>query len=150
MTWSYNTALTDEKDQVRLIIGDTDTNDQQLQDEEIDFFLTQAGDAIYDAALRCVRALQSKYSRLVNSSVESVRADYSERAKQYSALAAQLAIDAANASTTFGAPIVTGISISEMDSQDQDTDRVRGYVRTGQYDNPPNRNPSIDGEPEWN
>ena len=29
MTWSYNTALTDEKDQVRLLIGDTDTNDPE-------------------------------------------------------------------------------------------------------------------------
>ena len=52
MAWTYDATLLSistsvgRRYSVRLIIGDTDTTDQQLQDEEIDFFLSQGGDSI--------------------------------------------------------------------------------------------------------
>ena len=35
MAWTYSTALTADKDKVRFLIQDTDTDDQLLADEEI-------------------------------------------------------------------------------------------------------------------
>ena len=50
MTWTYNLALTADKDKVRLLVEDTDTDDQLAQDEEINFLLIEAGGSIYRAA----------------------------------------------------------------------------------------------------
>jgi hypothetical protein len=71
MTWSYNTALTADKDKVRTFIGDTNTSEQLISDEEITFFLTQS-DNIYGAAARACRAIAAKYARLTDTEVEGV------------------------------------------------------------------------------
>ena len=64
MTWSYdNTVLsTSNKDAVRLIIGDTDTADQLLADEEIDYYLTKHG-VVLRAASESARAVAAKFAR---------------------------------------------------------------------------------------
>jgi hypothetical protein len=58
MTWTYTITdlSTSQKDQVRLLIGDTVQTDHQLQDEEIAYLLTQRSSvygAAADAADRC-------------------------------------------------------------------------------------------------
>lgn len=64
MAWNYDpTDLeTDLVSQVRLRIGDTVASDPQLQDEEIEFFLSSSGDDVLRASLRAVNALIAKAS----------------------------------------------------------------------------------------
>ena len=52
MTWSFSEASlsTSEKDQVRLLIGDTDTSDQLISDEAITFYLSQRSNVNLAAA----------------------------------------------------------------------------------------------------
>jgi len=54
--WSYSvtdlntTTASGRLNSVRLLVGDTDTSDQLVQDEEINFALAQANDNVYYAA----------------------------------------------------------------------------------------------------
>ena len=80
--WTYDTgSLTtvDEdgrKNIVRLLIGDTDINDPQLQDEEILFALSSNKDNPNVAAIFAVNAIISKYVKLVNIEPdEAIRED---------------------------------------------------------------------------
>ena len=42
MTWTYSgNPSSTERDAVRFLVGDTDTNDQLLSNEEIDYLVTQ-------------------------------------------------------------------------------------------------------------
>ena len=50
MTWTYTgDPNVSDRDKIRFLIGDTDTNDQLVNDEEIEWALTEAG-SIYQAA----------------------------------------------------------------------------------------------------
>ena len=59
MSWSYEPDKLDfnKKDQVRLMIGDTDPDDPLLNDAEIEFFLRESGDVVLDAAVKAVSAI---------------------------------------------------------------------------------------------
>jgi len=89
MTWSYDTSLTEAKDKVRFYIGDTDTNDQLLQDEEINFLLTETQNVL-QAASRAAKALAAKFSRQADKAVGDLRISLSQKAQAYMSLAADL------------------------------------------------------------
>lgn len=75
----------------RLLVGDTDTTDQQVQNEEVAFALGQTGDNIYNAASFVAKLLASKYARLVDTQLDgALMASYSDRAKHYNLLSIQL------------------------------------------------------------
>lgn len=68
MAWSYSgdpgaSAL----DEIRFLIQDTDTNDQLLSNEEINYLYGVYGDA-YSAAIACIVALIAKASRSAEES----------------------------------------------------------------------------------
>lgn len=92
MAWSYSgDPATSSKDAVRFLIFDTDTNDQLLQDAEINWCITQAGDSVYQAAHDAAYAIASKFSRMATSkTVGDLSLSYSDRAKAYFELANEL------------------------------------------------------------
>ena len=59
MSWSYDTSLPTNKDKVRVSIGDTDSSDQQLSDEEINALLTVHG-SVRSTAIAVARMLAAK------------------------------------------------------------------------------------------
>ena len=150
MTWTYGgapgtTTSATRRDAVRLLVGDTDTTEQQLTDEEIAFGLLQASDDIYNASALLCRALSGKYARLVDTSVESVSSSYSQRAKQYAELAVRLTKEGKKlGSVGLGVPVAGGMSISEMEGVETDTDRVPSAFRVDQFSNPPRFDPMLD------
>lgn len=84
MTWTYDGPNGSAVDRVRLLIGDTDETDPLLQDEEIAFFLGEAGDSIYQAAHDCCYAVGSKFARMATSkSVGDLSLSYSDRARAF-------------------------------------------------------------------
>ena len=94
MSWSYDPTNLDTDTSsgrlnvVRLLVGDTDTTDQQIQNEEITFALAQTNDRVYFAAGWAARTIASKYSRQVNTQIDgALSADYSDLAAQYTKLA---------------------------------------------------------------
>lgn len=110
---------------VRFLVGDTDTNDQQVQDEEITFALSQSGDNVYYAGSFVAETLAAKYSRRVDTKLDgTLSADYSDLAAQYRLLAVQLKQQGQRYSGTALGVSVGGISISDIDAIRGNTDRV--------------------------
>jgi hypothetical protein len=135
MTWSYVLASVGAggKDAVRLLIGDTDTTDQQLQDEEIQYHLGRLPQPEL-AAAACADALAAKYARKVDTADGDTRLTYSQRSAAYHALADTLRAQAQSAGAA--APYVGGISLAEIESRQSDPDRPEDNFAVGMHDHP--------------
>ncbi|MEN6621476.1 MAG: hypothetical protein ABFD50_08015 [Smithella sp.] len=140
MTWTFGgdpqNSLTD---QVRLLIGDTDSSDQQITDETISWLLSIRNNDTYAVAIQLSRNLMAKYARMVDSSIESVRESASQLMDHYKVLASQLVIMQAEqyAYNAYGDAVVTGIDIDAMNAADADTNRVGSTFSMNQFNNPP-------------
>lgn len=133
MTWTYsNDPANSERDRVRLWVGDTDSNDPQITDEEIAFFLSDAGSPVA-AALMAAQMLAAKYARAVDKSVGDLRLSYSQRAKAYQALVSDLRFRVA---TRTAPPFAGGISKTQKEATVSDTDRVPPAFTRDQFDYP--------------
>lgn len=137
MTWTYEAGLTNDKDKVRLSIGDTEAADPLLSDEEILYFLTQQ-QTVIGASIAAARAIGAKYSRLSDISIESVSKSYSQKSKNYFSLATQLETQSKSIVTMSGMS-ATGTSISAMEAADANPDRPQSENYKGMFDNPPQR-----------
>lgn len=123
MSWSYSGDPSNStRDAVRFLIGDTDTNDQQLSNEELDYLLTTYSSDKYAAAIAAVRALIAKFARLADKAVGDLRISYSQRLKHYQQLISNLQLQAATVGG-LAEPYAGGISVSDKDSVEEDTDR---------------------------
>jgi hypothetical protein len=143
MAWSYdptdldNTTASGRLNIVRLLVGDTDTVDQQVQNEEITFGLSENGDNIYLSAGWVARAIASKYSRLVTTSLSgALSSDYSDLAKQYQTLADQLEYQAKTNGAAVGI-LAGGITKSGVEAVRANTNRIEGSFRRDRFKNPP-------------
>ena len=142
MSWSYSatdlntTTASGRLNSVRLLVGDTDTNDQLVQNEEITFALGQTGDNIYYAAAWVCRSIAAKFSRMVDTQLDgALSANYSDRAKQYQQLAVQVENQGKKTSGKSLGVFAGGISNSDMSVANQDTDRVKPTFAIHQFDN---------------
>lgn len=133
MAWSYDTSLTTTRDRVRFLIGDTDTNDQQLSNEEISFVLSDNSDKVYAAAVECVRALRAKFARLVDRSVGDLKNSYSQRQKAYEDLETALQKKATGNIASIMAGAVYE-STSEADRTDSTI--LQPFFKRDQFRNP--------------
>lgn len=129
MTWTYSPVLPfSVRDQIRLLIYDTDTNDQLLQDEEIDTIAAlEAGDVsapynVFRVAAECARRVAGSFSRQGDQTDGTVRVAFSTRASDYRMLAKELY---ARSRRSGFAPYAGGISIADKQGVEDDSDRVR-------------------------
>jgi len=143
MAWSYDptdldtTTASGRLNTVRLLVGDTETLDQQVQDEEITFGLSENGDNIYYAGAWIARAIASKYSRKVNTSLDgALKADYSDLAKQYKVLADDLEYQGKTSGAVIGV-LAGGITKSGVEAVRANTNRIEGSFRRDRFKNPP-------------
>jgi glycerate-2-kinase len=143
MAWSYdptdldNTTASGRLNIVRLLVGDTDTVDQQVQNEEITFGLSENGNNIYLSASWVARAISSKYSRLVTTSLSgALSSDYSDLAKQYQTLADQLEYQGKTNGASVGI-LAGGITKTQVEGVRANTNRIEGSFRRDRFKNPP-------------
>lgn len=142
MAWSYNatnlttTTASGRLNSVRLLVGDTDTTDQLVQDEEVTFALSQANDNIYYAAAWVCRTIAAKFSRMVDTQLDgALQANYSDRAKQYQQLAVQVENQGKKTSGKSLGVFAGGISNNDMSVANRDEDRVKPAFAINQFDN---------------
>jgi hypothetical protein len=137
MTWSYgNDPASSALDEVRLLIGDTDTDDQQITDEAIEYALGKSSDNSLRAAALCCRLISSHYARQVDSSVDSVNVAASKRIEQYNRLASILEEQAKKSGTSaYGVPYVGGIDVDDIEEIRSDTSRQPSMFFVGQFTN---------------
>jgi len=138
MANTYNTALTTSKDKIRLLVGDTDSADWLLSDEEINFFAGQESN-VYLAAAMTAKALAAKFARLVDHAIGDVRVNLSQRQAQFATLAKDLQTRGGGESAQIVgvAPYAGGLSISDVETNNADTDRVPPLFYRGQFDAAP-------------
>lgn len=134
MAWNYIPAnlLTTPVFQVRFLIGDTNSNDQQLQDEEIQFTLTIRS-SIWGAAASCCASISANASRRADTVTGELRTRYSGISHAYFARSAMYE----NKSTELGGglPFCGGITISGKQLAEMDLNRVPPNFNLGMTDN---------------
>ena len=143
MAWSYDATDLDTStasgrlNTVRLLVGDTDTLDQQVQNEEITFALGENSNNIYLSASWVARAIASKYSRRVTTQLDgALSANYSDLSKQYMQLADQLEYQGKTNGASVGV-LAGGITKSSIEAVRANTNRIEGSFRRDRFRNPP-------------
>ena len=143
MAWSYEetdlrtTTASGRLNTVRLLLGDTDSNDQQVQNEEIAFALAQNNNNVYYAGAWCARMVAAKYSRKVTTSIDNaISADYSDLAKQYNKLAESLEYQGKKSGAVVGIK-AGGLTKSGIDAVRANTNRITPSFRRDRFRNPP-------------
>ena len=123
---------------VRLIVGDTDSSDPLVQNEEILFALTQASNNIYYAGSWIANAIGSKFARLVDTQLDgAISSKYSDLTKKYSALSSKLRQEGQRFSGTSLGITAGGVSKTAVESAYQESDRVQPQFISNQFKNPP-------------
>ena len=73
MSWNYRgSPAGSERDTVRFMVGDTDTTDQLITDEEIAWCIERGNGVNIGAAIAC-DAISAKFSRLVDGAMGGER-----------------------------------------------------------------------------
>jgi hypothetical protein len=139
VSWTYTLdPENSSRDEIRFLIGDTNEDDPQLQDEEIAYALSKFTSNAYNAAALCCRTLASKYARLADTTIDEVSVSASQKYRHYLTLAVQLEQQGESAlASSLGAPYVGGVSVSNIESVEGDTDRNEPAFRTKMFNNPP-------------
>lgn len=136
MTWTYDdsdlvtTTAAGRLNVVRLTIGDTDTNDQLLQNEEIQYFLGEASDDPTGAAIFSVEAILALFTRQVSVTQGPVSWGADKRIENYRLLGDRLKSKATKNAAWFAG----GLTKSGKLALDQDADAVQPAFRIGQDD----------------
>ena len=143
MAWSYDptdlntTTASGRLNTVRLLVGDTDTTDHQVQNEEVTFSLGENGDNVYYSGAWIARAIASKYSRKVNTELSgALKADYSDLVTHYNSLADNLEYQGKTSGASVGV-LAGGITKSTVEAVRQNTNRIEGSFRRDRFKNPP-------------
>ena len=132
MAWSYSgDPANSTNDSIRFLIGDTDTNDRLITDEEIAYIVTQQG-SVNRSASECCRAIAAKFARNMNRSIGGLQADFAAKYRQYLELADNLR---AKDETAPVSPFLSGYKKDEKQAREDDTNREMIYVRKGFQDN---------------
>lgn len=141
MTWTYDgDPSANARDAIRFLIGDTDTNDQLLSDEEIAWVNSEASGsstgttALYDASMRCCLTIASKLAREADKSIGDLSVSMSQRAKAYREQAVELK-NLATREGTVPTPYAGGITISDKEIDEQNSDLFRSWFSAGQFEN---------------
>ncbi len=130
ISWTYNPALitTSPLMQVRRLLGDVLPSDAQVQDEEILWSLSRWN--IYGATAEMANSLAFQLARQVDVVQGELKTNFSNRSKQYAALARQMKL-LANISAQ---PYAGAVSIADKINVQQDPDRPPPDFQRGQHD----------------
>jgi hypothetical protein len=138
MAWSYDEGNLNTSDALgrlnatRLLIGDTDTNDQQVQDEEISFGLAQANNNVYSAGAWVCRVIAAKYSRNVDSEIGgALKESASQLQDHYNSLADNLEYQGQKLGGL--GMVAGGIKVSTVDGVRANTNRVKPEFNKDQF-----------------
>ena len=131
MPWSYSSSVISNRDRVRLLIGDTNAADPQLQDEELDYFLASES-GTYGAAAAAAHSLSMRYARYPGSKkMGDLSITYGDISKRYMDLSSQLLISARGNKAL---PSAGGVEVSDRNQAQNDESLVHSGIRTSIHD----------------
>ena len=135
MSWSYDNPSSSAKDAVRFLVGDTDTDDQLVTDEEI-IFLIDEFDDVYVTAASVAESLAAKFAREVSHSGDGLSYSGDQLNRHYTDLADRLRRLAARRRRSGAGPYVGGISHRERELADNEMDKIPTSFRSRMHDHP--------------
>lgn len=148
MAWSYDETdlgtgtASARLNAVRLLVGDTDVNDQQTSNEEIIFALAQTNNNVYYAAGWSARTIAAQYARRVTQELDgALSANYSDLLNHYTSLAETLEHQGKKSGAVVGVK-AGGISKAAVENVRENTDRIKPSFRRDGFRNPPSYNGS--------
>ena len=127
MAFTYD--LSTNRGKVRLLIPDTNSEAYELEDAEVDYFLTVRGNNVKAAAVDACRWLSRKYAQQANWTADGVQFSGATRAEQYARRAAELAAEMAGGIASLTLDRVDGYS-EEADDTETEYKSTIIYVRT--------------------
>tara|TARA_R110000822_G_scaffold15369_9_gene52993 strand:+ start:808 stop:1218 length:411 start_codon:yes stop_codon:yes gene_type:complete len=132
MSWSYTAdPLNNAIDELRLLIGDTDSSDPQLHDEEVQYFITTHS-GVNQAAIAAITNLIAKYSRLADETTAELSIKWSQKSKAYRALKDDLSDPiSSSAPVSYGG----GVSNSDISTRRSNDNRFDEAFQIGMMDN---------------
>ncbi len=132
MTWTYtSTDLTADRDKVRTYVGDTDSTDPLLSDEQIALAITEEGTARAASALAC-DWIAATFARQADKRAGDLSISYSQKSERYVEMARTLRRESAK----LVLPYCGGISESAKTTREEDTDRVKPAFSVAMMDDP--------------
>ena len=141
MTWTYSGNPADSAlDAIRFLIGDTDTTDQLVTNEEIAWMnldvtgSASSTDALYQVSARLCRAIASRFARDADKSIGDLKVSLSQRADGYRQQARTMD-EIASRESDVPVPYAGGITISDKDIDEENSDLARGWFAAGQFGN---------------
>ena len=137
MTWSYLSSEPGSSDRswVRFNVGDNASDAQEMQDEEIDLLLASEGSK-ERAAIAAARALGARFARRADKQIGRLRIASGRVSENFFRLAAELEKGLSRQAGGTEGIYAGGISISDKESEESDTDRVDPGFERQQFDNP--------------
>lgn len=151
MAWTYSTSwtlsatLSAVGNKVRFLIGDTDTNDQLISDEEIEAVIAAytAGTAVNYLAASCADFLAAKFARKADVSNLETSVSASQRHSQFMALAKRLremppgsVLGGDGSSVVLASLSIGGRLKDDLRAREEDTGLVQPAFRRGMFGNP--------------
>lgn len=137
MTWTYSGNPADSSlDAVRFLIGDTDSEEELIQDEEINYLLEEEAGDVIEAAVRACNTIAARFSRLADQTIGDYSAKYSQKAQNYRELALRIREEDTKSSVMKAVPFAGGISVSDKETTKEDSDRVKPAFEKGMMDYP--------------
>jgi hypothetical protein len=117
MTWNYDplSLANDSLMQTRLLVGDTDVDDQLMQDEELEYYIEAEG-GVRSAAIAALESLAAMAAKKVDRTIGPLSIKWSQRAAAFSLRAQNLRTDRVALAAE---PYAGGLSIAEKDRHDQ-------------------------------
>lgn len=131
MTWTYDTSLSTDLAKVRFLVGDTDTNFQQLSDEEINSLISQYS-SVLRSSIQAIKGLISKYSFKNNETVGKISVNYDNVIKALSDRLKQLELEALNSGLGIYAG---GISKTIRETIEDNTDIIKPFFTRDTHTN---------------
>ncbi len=149
MTFTYTgDPSASDLEEVRFLVGDTDSANELLSDEEILFLLAEIVSVAY-TAVRAATAIAAKFARFVDVRTGAVSKALGVQMQHYLDLARRLEIRADEGGLGEGGPEPVFTALTRTDKREDrlDSDLVQPQFRIGQDDNPRklrSRDPDLD------
>lgn len=134
MTWTYSTSWGAARDKIRFLIGDTDTNNQMISDEEIAAGITLWGSNNYHVAYNLCEGLAAKYSFQVDTSASGLSVAASQRAQAFHARAQWIKQQALTSGDIAPTIYVGGVVEDDNETLDDDSTLVQPQFKVGIHD----------------
>ena len=134
--WSYSEdPASSDMDAVRFKIGDTDSDDELLQNEEIEYTLAEfatATDPVQRASIACARALEAMFARQSTYRIGQVSQTLSKKSDQFRRLAESLEEELVKRTPAeiTGQPVLSSVKQADRD----DSELIQPHFRVGIHD----------------